>query len=58
MKELDRRKCIVTVDAMNVQKETVQVIVQEAHGYSALRSRETRNRHMKKPVAILPVRIC
>ena len=32
LKKLDCRKCIVTVDAMNAQKETARVIVQEAHG--------------------------
>ncbi len=32
MKSLDCRKCIVTADAMNAQKETARVIVQEAHG--------------------------
>ena len=32
MKGLDCRKCIVTADAMNAQKETARVIVQEAHG--------------------------
>ncbi len=32
MKGLDCRRCIVTADAMNAQKETARVIVQEAHG--------------------------
>lgn len=32
LKGLDCRKCIVTADAMNAQKETARVIVQEAHG--------------------------
>ena len=32
MKRLDCRKCIVTADGMNAQKETARVIVQEAHG--------------------------
>ncbi len=32
MKGLDCRRCIVTADAMNTQKETARVIVQEAHG--------------------------
>jgi predicted transposase YbfD/YdcC len=32
MKGLDCRKYIVTADAMNAQKETARVIVQEAHG--------------------------
>ena len=32
MKGLDCHGCIVTADAMNAQKETARVIVQEAHG--------------------------
>jgi len=32
LKGLDCRKCIVAADAMNTQKETARVIVQEAHG--------------------------
>lgn len=32
IKNLDCRKCIVTADAMNAQKETARVIVEEAHG--------------------------
>lgn len=32
MKGFDCRKCIITADAMNAQKETARVIVQEAHG--------------------------
>ncbi len=32
MKGLDCRRCIVTADVMNAQKETARVIVQEAHG--------------------------
>lgn len=32
MKGIDCRKCIVTADAMNAQKETARVIVQEARG--------------------------
>jgi len=32
MKGIDCRGCIVTADAMNTQKETARVIVQEAHG--------------------------
>ena len=32
LKGLDCRKCIITADAMNAQKETARVIVQEAHG--------------------------
>jgi len=32
MKGLDCRRCIVTAGAMNTQKETAWVIVQEAHG--------------------------
>lgn len=32
MKNLDCRGCVVTADAMNTQKETARVIVQEAHG--------------------------
>lgn len=32
MERLDCRRCIVTADAMNTQKETARVIVQKAHG--------------------------
>jgi len=32
MERLDCRKCIVTADAMNTQKETARVIVKQAHG--------------------------
>ena len=32
MKGLDCRRCIVNADAMNAQKETARIIVQEIHG--------------------------
>ena len=58
MKGFDCHRCIVTADAMNTQKETARVIVQERTGITALHSKATRSRLMKKSGVILPVWDC
>jgi len=48
MERLDCRRCIVTADAMNTQKEIARVIVKQAHGDYCLVLKSNQKRAYEK----------